>query len=258
MIEQVIRIAQQAGAEILRYYNQYEIQVTTKEDNSPLTNADLASDRIIRNELTSRYDIPCLSEEAVIDFEARKTWTRFWLIDPLDGTKEFINKIGEFTVNIALIDNGKPVLGVIYCPAKNETYYAAVGFGAWYEKNGELLHLPCTKPSRKIIATGSRFHLSQVDKAFNEANNITDMIQVGSSLKFGLVASGKATLYVRFQGSMEWDIAAGHCIVKEAGCMIRDLATGKEPEYNKESLVNNYFIVCNTQKLFSALKFPEK
>lgn len=250
------KIATEAGKITLKYYDNKDIKY--KADESPLTLADIKSDEYIRSELSKNFDIPIISEESPVDFADRKNWTEFFLVDPLDGTKEFINKNGEFTVNIALIRNKKPVMGVIYAPALDEIYYASEGNGAFMEKNGIITELNNKSVFReKTIATASRSHMSEIDKKFFELNNINEFKPAGSSLKFCSVASGESDIYPRFQGSMEWDIAAGHIIAKEAGCRITDLLTGKDPEYNKESMLNNFFIVYSPEIYYSKLKIPE-
>jgi len=250
-------IAIEAGKIILKYYND-DTEIKYKADESPLTLADLKSDEYIKTKLSNHFDTPIISEESPIDFAERKDWNEFFLVDPLDGTKEFINKNGEFTVNIALIRNKKPVMGVIYAPALDEIYYAAEGEGAFKEKNGVTIELNNRRIFReKRIATASRSHMSEIDKQFFELNNINEFKPAGSSLKFCSVASGESDIYPRFQGSMEWDIAAGHIIAKEAGCKITDLLTGTEPEYNKESMLNNFFIVYSPEIYYSKLKIPE-
>jgi 3'(2'), 5'-bisphosphate nucleotidase len=199
-----------------------------------------------------------ISEEQPVGYEDRKDWDTFFLVDPLDGTKDFIDKNGEFTVNIALIKNKKPVLGVIYAPALGELYAAVAGEGAVLEKNNRTYRLPCSQPgSGERTVTGSRKHRSPLDATFQELNDIQTVVPRGSSLKFCAVASGAATLYPRFQGSMEWDIAAGHIIATESGCGILDLTTGREPDYNKKSLLNNYFIVHAGSLDPSSLHYPE-
>ncbi len=257
MLGMVNNIAREAGKITLEYYDNKDIKY--KADESPLTLADIKSDEYIRSELSKHFDIPIISEESPVDFVKRKNWKEFFLVDPLDGTKEFINKNGEFTVNIALIQDKHPVMGVIYAPATGEIYYASRGKGAFMEKKGVLTELNSTSISReKTIATASRSHMSDIDQEFFELNNISEFKPAGSSLKFCSVASGEADIYPRFQGSMEWDIAAGHIIAKEAGCGVIDLSTGKEPAYNKESMLNNYFIVYSSKINYEKFRFPDR
>jgi 3'(2'), 5'-bisphosphate nucleotidase len=187
----------------------------------------------------------------------RKDWDRFWLVDPLDGTKDFIEKNGEFSVCIALVEHGTPIIGVIHAPAPGLTFSAEKGGGAFCEKDGVVRRLPCFQPPNHHVATVSRQHLTERTREFLRMNGITETEQRGSALKFGIVASGKATLYPRFEGSMEWDIAAGQAIVTEAGCRIVDLVTGTEPLYNKPSQKNNPFIVCAPQVERKTLNIPD-
>jgi len=257
MLSEMVRISKNAGDIILEYYNDSRKCIETKEDNSPLTKADLESDKYIADKLYDLYDIPIVSEENYPEYDIRKNYTDFFLVDPLDGTKEFIEGNGEFTVNIAYVRNGKPVMGVIYAPVLETTFFAAEEFGAFIENSEGIKKLPlCTSDKNKLNATGSRKHKTEMDVEFMRMNNIEDVVPAGSSLKFCKVAMGEAHLYPRFQGSMEWDIAAGHIITKEAGCILLDIKTMKEPEYNKESLLNNYFIVVGRGIDISSLKIP--
>jgi 3'(2'), 5'-bisphosphate nucleotidase len=247
--------AKDAGGLILEWYKKGSYRVRTKHDASPLTEADLAAESCILSALEGT-NIPVISEETACDYSVRKDWDRFWLVDPLDGTKDFIQRNGEFTVNIALVGNGEPVLGVILAPAIGLMYYAGKGDGAFCEKDGRVTKLPSAEYPDRLVATVSRQHLSATTREFLRINGITETGQRGSALKFGIVASGKATVYPRFEGSMEWDIAAGHAIVTEAGCRIFDLVTGTAPVYNKPSLANNPFIVCAPQIERKTLNIP--
>jgi len=259
MLPQVIEIAKSAGNIILRHYNKDPSNsVQYKSDDSPLTLADMESHTYIVSELDEKFSYPIISEESPVDHAERKTWDEFWLVDPLDGTKDFLEKNGEFTVNISLIKGDIPVLGVIYCPAIRELYYSEKGDGAYKEKDGIVTRLSCDDGGNKIIATGSRQHASSLDQEFYKLNRIERVIPHGSSRKFCAVASGEVTIYPRFQGSMEWDITAGHIIAKEAGCKIVDLKTGKEPRYNKETLKNNHFVVHAPWIILSNLIFPDE
>jgi len=235
--------AKDAGGLILGWYEKSSYHVRAKPDASPLTEADLASETCIAAAL-SETGIPVISEETGCAYPVRKDWNLFWLVDPLDGTKDFIEKNGEFTVNIALVEHGTPIIGIIHAPALGLTFSAKKGSGAFCEKDGVVRRLPCFEPPGHLTATVSRQHLSAPTREFLRMNGITETEQRGSALKFGIVASGKATIYPRFEGSMEWDIAAGQVIITEAGCRIVDLVTGTAPVYNKPSLANNPFIVC--------------
>lgn len=258
LLEISVKLSIDAGRTILRIY-EGDFSVQRKSDDSPLTLADINSHRIISEGL-SISGIPLLSEEGKgIPYEMRKGWEYLWLVDPLDGTKEFINKNGEFTVNIALIHNSRPILGVIYAPAQRLLYYALKGKGAFKvllhdEENitdiiSHSIKLPLYEhnnhSSIRIIA--SRSHLSTETKQY--INKLQDKyrdvsyLSAGSSLKFCLIAEGKADIYPRFGPTMEWDTAAGEIIVQEAGGEVFDAETGKPLKYNKESLNNLYFIV---------------
>jgi 3'(2'), 5'-bisphosphate nucleotidase len=247
--------AKDAGGLIMEWYRDGSYHVHTKDDASPLTEADRASETFILSAL-EETKIPVISEETECAYPVRRDWDLFWLVDPLDGTKDFIQRNGEFTVNIALVEHGTPILGVIHAPAIGLTYYAGKGDGAFCEKDSRVQRLPCFEPPGHLVATVSRQHLSAPTREFLRMNGITETGQRGSALKFGVVASGKATVYPRFEGSMEWDIAAGQVIVTEAGCRIVDLVTGTEPVYNKPSLANNPFIVCGPQVETKTLNIP--
>lgn len=251
----VIAIAEHAGARILTWYGNNTCTVIRKADASPLTEADMASENYIRSAL-SESGIPVVSEEVECHYAERKDWDLFWLVDPLDGTKDFLQQNGEFTVNIALVKNRVPILGVIHAPAIGLTYYARSGEGAFCKEGTVTRKLPCFQHPSALTATVSRQHLTDTTREFMNANGITEFVMKGSSLKFGTVASGKATIYPRFEGSMEWDIAAGHAILAEAGCQITDLVTGKPPDYNKPDLHNNPFIACSPEIDIGNLNIP--
>ncbi len=270
-----------ASKTVLEVYNT-DFKVDFKEDNSPLTMADKKSHRIITNILMRYFPgIPILSEEGKdVSYIVRRDWEYFWLIDPLDGTKEFIKRNGEFTVNIALVCKDRPILGVIAVPVKNTIYFALKDLGSYKIDNEVLIineinsyilkedeanleesykrlisyskKLPVDeyldnrkKDSVNVIV--SRSHMNQETEDFlkelsKKYRNI-NRINIGSSLKLCTIAEGKADIYPRFAPTMEWDIAAGQCIVEEAGGSVIDYNTGKPMRYNKESLVNPWFVV---------------
>ncbi len=258
MLSNLIEIAEHAGSIILSHYEHSDQDVQIKDDDSPLTRADTESDAYIHEQLTSRYTIPVISEENYPEYDLRKDFTDFFLVDPLDGTKEFIDKIGEFTVNIAYIKEKKPVIGVIYAPATGMLFYAGRGYGSYQVSDDRTKRLPLQLSEREnLVAVGSRKHSTPLDAAFMHMNHIDTVISAGSSLKFCSVAIGEADLYPRFQGSMEWDIAAGHIIAKEAGCRVVDLITMQEPEYNKKSLKNNYFLVLREGIDPATIRIPD-
>ncbi len=251
-IQQIIDIAQRAGTRIMEIYAR-DFEVEYKDDKSPLTEADKASNEVILDGLKAAYpQIPFISEETrATEFVERKDWSCFWLIDPIDGTKEFIKKNGEFTVNIALVENGNPVLGVVYVPARNTTYYAISGLGSFkIEENGSKHQLGNeTHYSEKqaIIVIASRSHLSDEVKQFVEdlkaKGKEVEFLSAGSSLKLCLVAEGKADVYPRFGPTMEWDTGAAHAVAEIAGRKVLNAETMKPLQYNKENLLNPWFIV---------------
>lgn len=241
MLLQVTAIARQAGDLVMEVYAQSAIATDFKEDQSPLTEADLRSHSYIIEALSSSFPFPVLSEEHILAYEKRRDWDAFWLVDPLDGTRDFLARNGEFTINIALIVNNVPVLGVIYAPAVDELYFAGQGLGAFCHKAGQEERLLGRETPERVLAI-SRFHDAPEMAGFAVNNAVSRVLPIGSALKFGRLAAGDVTLYPRFSGSKEWDIAAGHAIVREAGCRIVDLVTCEEPVYNKPNLHNNYFI----------------
>ena len=253
LLLQVCNIALNAGEEILKYYIE-DIEVTHKDDSSPLTKADLASNKIIMNALRKLdRTIPILSEESLVEWNERKNWTKYWLVDPLDGTKEFIKKNGEFTVNIALVEKNNPILGVIFAPAKSLIYFAQKGYGSFtidtsveLKNLDEATQISVLKQSDPVRIIGSRSHSNNSFATWvNEKFPNAQIIQAGSSLKFCLIADGNADIYPRFGPTSEWDIAAGHIILNEAGGKILTLSN-KEIKYNKkESLLNSEFIASN-------------
>jgi 3'(2'), 5'-bisphosphate nucleotidase len=256
-----IQAAIQAGEKILEVYNDpsQDFSVEKKADNSPLTKADKLSHNIIVEALANTQ-IPVLSEEGKHDdFETRKTWKSFWLIDPLDGTKEFIKRNGEFTVNIALITDGNPVMGVIYVPVSKTLYFGEVGNGAWkmeFENCSEIstdvvklkgTKLPINSDGREFTVVGSRSHsnaeTAEYIKQLEKTHGNIEILSKGSSLKICMVAEGTADIYPRFGPTMEWDTGAGQAIAVAAGKSVT-LADHKTPlKYNKENLLNPYFIV---------------
>lgn len=247
MIEKLITIAQEAGDAILEYYNRTDdVEVITKEDDSPLTKADMASHHVIIDALKELDpDTPVISEESGIPaYEERKGWTRFWIVDPLDGTKEFIKKNGEFTVNIALVDDGKPVMGVVYIPDKGTTYYATQQEGAYKRINGktERIYSDPADTTRPLTAVKSRSHGSDSLEEELKEKGITlgKAIPAGSSLKFCLVAEGTADIYPRMGPTMEWDVAAGDCVYRYSA---REGAHPSPLTYNKPGLKNDGFLI---------------
>ena len=241
LLDAIYTIALDAGKSIMTHYHS-NITVENKADNSPVTIADLAANEIIINQLQQLTpNIPILSEESPqTDWQQRQYWQSFWLVDPLDGTKEFINKNGEFTVNIALIENGKPILAVVYAPALNKAWLGD-GKTAWLvtKAGKEVIRLlPSTIPT----VVGSRSHPSVGLEAYLQQLGEHKWIAVGSSLKFCLVAEGRAQYYLRFGPTMMWDTAAGQCIAESAGATVNDL-DGFPLRYDREPLLNPCFVV---------------
>ncbi|WP_456373767.1 3'(2'),5'-bisphosphate nucleotidase CysQ [Thiolapillus sp.] len=245
-IQQINQIAREAGKAILNVYAQ-DFEVQEKADSSPLTQADMASHRLIEAALKQfTPDIPVLSEEsAKIPYAERRQWNRYWLIDPLDGTREFVKRNGEFTVNIALIDKDGPVLGVVHVPVTGITYFGDVEAGAFRQEGNsppEQIHVtrPCASPMR---VAGSRSHAGDSLVRFLQKLPAHEMVSMGSSLKLCLVAEGKADIYPRLGPTSEWDTAAAQAVVEAAGGQVTDTDLQRLRYNQKESLLNPYFLV---------------
>jgi 3'(2'), 5'-bisphosphate nucleotidase len=244
-VKDIEKIAKEAAEAIMKIYEK-DFSIEYKDDKSPLTEADTRSNQIICDALQKFYpQIPIMSEEnKVIDFDQRKSWEYYWCIDPIDGTKEFIKKNGEFTVNIALIQDNEPVLGVVYAPAIDALYSAKRGEGAF--KNGVKLPLQKNENlSEKMFVVASKSHLSTETQEFidNLDTKKVEQVSRGSSLKLCMVAEGTADIYPRLAPTMEWDTAAADAIVREAGKMTYQFETEMPMVYNKENLLNPWFIV---------------
>ena len=263
LLQQVNNVARQAGVAIMAVYNSgSDFIKSSKSDGSPLTQADLAAHRVIVDSLKALTpDCHILSEEAAdISYAEREQWKRFWLVDPLDGTKEFINRNGEFTVNIALIENGKPVLGVVYAPVLDVLYYAAHGAGAYVRRRNSAAQPISVKPhtaGATIKVVASRSHSDSRTEALLKHLGDHQCISMGSSMKLCLVAEGAAHFYPRLGPTMEWDTAAAHAVVSEAGGRVCDL-TGAELHYNKKDLHNPEFFVVprDDEALCDILNIP--
>jgi len=255
-----IEAAVKAGEVIMKIYNS-DMEVDFKEDNSPLTAADQSANTLI-NSFLNTTPYPIISEENKnASYEERKKWTRCWIVDPLDGTKEFIKRNGEFTVNIALVSKGKPLLGVIYVPVTRELYFTGTSMKKAYKvvvgkdffiTQNLLEEAVAIGPSSYVnppkLIVGSRSHLNQdtqdyVDVLKKEGD--VHIVSKGSSLKFCLVAEGKAHQYPRFAPTMEWDTAAGQAICEAVGLKVIDRTTGRSLKYNKENLLNPHFLVTS-------------
>lgn len=243
----LIEIVKQAGDAIMEIYNnpKFSNVVDYKADDSPLTLADKASHQVIDAALKKYYpSIPIISEESDdnIDYDIRKEYDTFWLVDPLDGTKEFINRNGEFTVNIALIENELPVAGFIYMPVHNVHYFAFNGKSYKVDGKNEEIQIHVNHSSKDRIAVRSKSHASPEEEGVLKQYNVTDSISVGSSLKFCMVAEGKADIYYRHGPTMEWDTAAGQAVLQGAGGKVFRNAGSVIFSYNKKELLNGSFL----------------
>jgi 3'(2'), 5'-bisphosphate nucleotidase len=250
-INDLLNIAREAGSTIIDIYRRDYI-IELKDDNSPLTLADRKSNQIIISRLQELYpQVPYISEETQqISFETRRLWEYLWLIDPLDGTKEFIKKNGEFTVNIALIHNRQPVLGIIYAPALDLLYYAIKNRGSYVIKDkqpAEKIRASLNNNRDSLVIVGSRSHATkELEQFIQEKRKIykeVTFISAGSALKFCLIAEGKADIYPRTGPTMEWDTAAGHALVLESGKQVYQFESEEPVYYNKNDLRNGWFIV---------------
>lgn len=256
-----IEAAVKAGKEIMHIYDSSaEVEVSSKEDHSPLTNADIASNDVINATLAS-LEIPILSEENTdIPFPIRSSWKELWVVDPLDGTKEFIKRNGEFTVNIALVKDNRPVFGVIYLPVFRELYVGQVDLNKAWKLNLNEDHffaadlikqastiMPELPDSQEIKVVGSRSHMNDETKNFiaqlSNQHKSVEIVSKGSSLKFCVVAEGKAHVYPRYAPTMEWDTAAGQAICEAVGLEVVDKENLQTLNYNKENLLNSHFLV---------------
>ncbi|MGH7797294.1 MAG: 3'(2'),5'-bisphosphate nucleotidase CysQ [Candidatus Binatia bacterium] len=242
----LVALSDKAGETVMKVYSQAEFAINCKEVGSPLTCADMASHNLIVEDLhTLTATVPVLSEESkTVPYDARRKWRRFWLVDPLDGTKEFIQRNGEFTVNIALVEDGRPILGVVHAPAINVTYFAAKGVGAFKQvaqTRTSAIAVGEYEPVRLKIVVSRSHPSEELEKLLNRIGP-HECVNMGSSLKICLVAEGEAHLYPRLGPTMEWDTAAAHCVVEMAGGAITDLA-GQTLRYNKPDLHNPDFIV---------------
>ena len=262
LLKLAVNAALLAGEEILSIYNT-DFDIETKPDNTPVTEADKASGQCISTELR-KSGIPIISEEEeAAEYSERCNWKQVWIVDPLDGTKEYIKRNGEFAVNIALVEDKRPVIGVIYAPVSRLIYFAAQGLGSFKIEQHDLIteltkrnitenlfefgkKLPLRRPPKSYTVVASRSHLSrEVNARIRQLEDIygqVDIISVGSSIKQCWVAEGKAHEYPRFGVTMVWDTAAGQCILEQSGNQLVDYVTGKPMVYNKENLQNNFFI----------------
>ncbi len=254
IIDKVCDMAVSAGEEIMNIYNNADdFLIELKNDDSPLTIADKKSNEIINeglNSLDVRY--PIISEEnRQVEYEVRKRYNRFWLVDPLDGTKEFIKRNDEFTVNIALIEDGYPIMGFVYVPATSLLYYSCKKEGAFKKENSyaeriKVLEFDILDKGLKVIC--SRSHINEATKSFMDKLVEPETISKGSSLKFLIIAEGAAHIYPRLGPTMEWDTGAAQAILEEAGGSVLHYETHQRLNYNKASLLNPYFIAAAKPK----------
>lgn len=268
ILPDVIKVADEASNKVLQIY-QTDFQVNYKEDESPITAADVASHEIIVKGLRNiSPQIPILSEEGLMaPWEERRQWQRFWLLDPIDGTKDFTQRTGEFTVNIALIENGEPVLGIVTAPALNEAFWGLKGIGAWKrdgrgqaqpEEGGQApqthgqaptfghgqtqpIEVAVPPATRRVVA--SKNHLNEETRAFIDSLGAHETLQAGSSLKFCRIAEGAADIYPRMGPTSEWDTGAAHAVLLAAGGNVHTLE-GKPLRYGKENVLNPHFIAA--------------
>jgi len=257
LIEPIVALAEDAGRAILKVYST-DFEVQSKVDESPLTQADLASHHcIVAGLMELTPELPIISEESGLpDFAERRLWDRYWLIDPLDGTKEFVNRNGEFTVNIALIDNNRPVLGVVHVPVQHKTYVGCQGVGADL-RDGDHPPQPIRVAATSgdpVRVVGSRSHRGATLDAYLTNLGEHDLVAMGSSLKFCVVAEGGADLYPRLGPTSEWDTAAAQAVVEQAGGSVVTL-DGKPMKYNAESDILNphFFVIGASDKDWLAL-----
>ncbi len=252
MLQIAIEASLQAGKEIMQIYSspEQDFGVEYKADNSPLTLADKASHQCIMSYLEPT-GIPVLSEEGKhLPYQTRCQWQEMWIVDPLDGTKEFVRRNGEFTVNVALVRDGSPVLGVVYVPATQILYYGIVGQGAWKKvADADPVQLPLAAQHDGYVVVASRSHMTPETEAYvdemRRCHTDVRLVSSGSSIKICLVAEGTADSYPRFAPTMEWDTAAGDAVARAAGSQVTNVETTHPLQYNKENLLNPWFLVTN-------------
>ncbi|RBW48277.1 3'(2'),5'-bisphosphate nucleotidase CysQ [Marinobacter sp. F3R11] len=245
ILPEVIKVADEASTKVLHVY-QSDFKVSYKEDESPITAADIAShDIIVKGLRAISRDIPILSEEsALAPWEERKHWRRFWLIDPIDGTKDFTQRTGEFTVNIAMIEDGVPVMGVVTAPALKEAFWGIRGEGAYKrDRTGQIHRIRVSEPRETKRVVASKNHLNDETRAYIETLGEHETVQAGSSLKFCRIAEGHADIYPRMGPTCEWDTGAAHAVLLAAGGNVRAL-DGKSLQYGKEDVLNPHFIAA--------------
>lgn len=240
----------------MEVYRSDDFQIQTKKDGTPVTRADLTAHDYITKALEHEFGYPVISEEARIPpHQERKSWDHFFLVDPVDGTRDFIAKNDEFTVNIALVSHGEPVLGVVHAPAMGELFFAAKGKGAWMRvENSDARPLPREKQEDWVLAR-SWLHDNSMIESFAKNNNITQSIKMSSAIRLARLAQGKVNLCVISNKSNEWDIAAGQVILKETGGSIVEMESRKEPAYNKPDMQNAFSLATAKGISLSQLTF---
>lgn len=244
---QVVDIARAAGAVILSRYGRRSLLVQDKDDGSPVTDADLAADALIRDRLGKAFVYPIVSEESPPPpDDERRAWSRWWLVDPLDGTRDFVAGTGEFCVLIALIEHGRPILGVVAAPVLGLAWAAERGRGVWrWDHPGAVpTQVQLGTPTGPLRAFKSRFHHVPEAEAYVRALGATELSDMGSALKFARIAEGAADVFVSFGAAKLWDLAAGQLIVEEAGGRVRSLTTRQSPRHDGGSLAAGPFVVC--------------
>ena len=246
-IKHVVDFSRDAGDAIMKIYDQEDLGIESKKDESPLTMADLAANKILCDGLKKlNPDIPIISEENDdLDYTVRKDWDYCWIVDPLDGTKEFIKRNGEFTTNVALVRNGESIAGVIFAPVLNEMFWAVKGVGAYSEIDGQKTKLKVSTYSdsdKNLKLVCSRSHLNDATKAIVDRYSSPELVASGSSLKFMAIAKGDAHIYPRMAPTMEWDTCAAQAILEEAGGKVLIGESENPVQYNKEDLLNPHFI----------------
>ncbi|ROQ47081.1 3'(2'),5'-bisphosphate nucleotidase [Marinobacter sp. 3-2] len=247
ILPDVIKVADQASEKVLHIY-QSDFKVSYKADDSPITAADTAAHDIITQGLRRiSRDIPILSEEGKdIPWEERKHWRRFWLVDPIDGTRDFTQRTGEFTVNIAMIEDGEPVMGVVIAPALKEAYWGVVGEGAHMrDRTGKVHRISVAEPKNIKRVVASKNHLNPETRAFIDKLGEHELVQAGSSLKFCRIAEGHADIYPRMGPTCEWDTGAAQAVLVAAGGKVQAV-DGKPLKYGKQDVLNPYFIAAGS------------
>lgn len=240
------QLVMQAGEAIMTVYGEEDFGVQTKGDDSPVTKADLAAHHVLVDGLAQLTpDIPIVSEEDKDSLAVPRTSTCYWLIDPLDGTKEFINRNGQFTVNLALIENNVPSYGFVSTPVDQTIYWGGKDLGCWRERDGQQTQLTCQPTAPPIRVVASKSHLNEATKEFIDGLGDAELVQAGSSLKFVRIAEGRADIYPRMAPTCEWDTGAAQAVLEGAGGSVTQ-ASGEAMQYGKEDILNPHFIARNT------------